>query len=373
MIRQTDDLTEIEDEQILEDNISSLLALQGEQYYGLKLLIRQTMQHPVLSREQEQDLFEVIRNGVDEDAKLEARNQLILHNQRFVFSIAKRYRGKGLDLEDLIQEGNMGLIVAVDKFDLTKGFRFSTYAIWWIRQAISRAVRDKGRNIRRPDYIYDKFHKLNKMRDQLTRFLGKEPSLDELAEASSMSKSQIEELITIMQVEACLDAPIDETDKRNTLADLIPDDTATPAEIVSKKLFDEQLESLITSSLNDREAEIIKRRFGFSNYDEQTFSAIGKEFVLSRERVRQIQEEVFGRIRARANALPDGTDDEERLIQALSKSKHPGNKLKNRVAIIRTQKRCVICASQLPPKARKYCCDECRRIADAKRRRVRSR
>lgn len=125
----------------------------SEEYHGFQILLRQTMRHPLLTRHQEQEYFDIIQNGASDESKLEARNQIIIHNQKLVLSIAKRYRGRSLPLEDLIQEGNLGLIVAIDKFDPTKGFKLSTYATWWIRQAIVRAIEDKADIVRKPSYL----------------------------------------------------------------------------------------------------------------------------------------------------------------------------------------------------------------------------
>jgi RNA polymerase sigma factor (sigma-70 family) len=189
----------ISDESIYEpdlegDYLTESIYIDEEDYNGLQILIRHTMQHPILSKEQEQELFRIITNGTSEDAKIEAQHQIILHNQKLVLSQAKQFRGRGLELSDLIQEGNLGLIVAIDKFDPERDFRFSTYAIWWIRQVIQRAIRDKGTIVRKPSSNYDLYRRLQKTREQLIKFTGKEPNFSELAEASSLSRRRVKEI-----------------------------------------------------------------------------------------------------------------------------------------------------------------------------------
>ena len=184
----------------------------------LNCLFKKTLQHPVLEKDKEQELFSIIKNGESYEAiaegvghashAIEARNQLMLHNQRLILSVARGYRGRGLPLEDLIQEGNIGLIIAIDRFDPSRNLRFSTYAIWWIRQVIQRAVRNKGTVVRRPSPTYDQYTRLQRTREQLIRFLGKEPSTDELAEASSISRGRLEKILTLMQVESYLDTEV---------------------------------------------------------------------------------------------------------------------------------------------------------------------
>jgi RNA polymerase primary sigma factor len=176
----------------LEDySLTESLAIDDNDYNGLQILIRQTMHHSILTKEQEQELFRIIKNGTSDDAKISAKHQIILHNQKLVLSQAKQFRGRGLELSDLIQEGNLGLIVAIDKFEPERDLRFSTYAIWWIRQVILRAIRDKGKIVRIPSSNYDLYKRLQNTREQMIKFTGTEPTLSELAEASGLSRRRV--------------------------------------------------------------------------------------------------------------------------------------------------------------------------------------
>ena len=314
-------------------------------FNGLQLLLRQTMKHPILSKEQEQELFKLIKNGVSKEARISARNQLILHNQKLVLSIARLYRGRGLELEDLMQEGNIGLIVAIDKFDPSRNLRFSTYAVWWIRQVIIRAIRNKGTIVRRPSHTYDQYYRLQRTRAQLIRFLGKEPSKEELAEASSMSRERVEKLLIIMQVENYLDSEVYDEDLGITRLDFLSAPNATPAEIISQKVFAEQLEALISSALDEREAFILKRHYGLFDNDTQTLEEIGKELGITRERVRQIEQGVLERIKTKTISAGG-------LIEGLSRL--PKNDKVKR-------ERCSVCGKRLPKIDFKYCSDRCRR------------
>lgn len=318
--------------------------LNYDEYNGFQLLLRQTMKHPILSKEQEKELFKLIKNGVSKETRIEARNQLILHNQKLVLSIARLYRGRGLELEDLIQEGNIGLIVAIDKFDPKRNLRFSTYAVWWIRQVIIRAIRDKGKIVRIPSSNYDLYKRLQKTREQLIRFTGEEPTFSELAEASGMSRRRVKEIIISMQVEEYLDEYVFGEGDEVTRLDLIADERrASPSEIVHKEIFSEQFSDLISKSFSEREAFIIKRRYGLFDDEMHTLSEIGKELSISRERVRQIQQGVLDRIKKR-------TTSEESLIEAIEK-----------LSKITPSKNCLVCGRKLRGKEHKYCSDRCRR------------
>ena len=328
------------------DPDSESLPIYENDYRGLQILMRQTMRHPILTKEQEQELFFTIKNSAEDDAKIEGRNQLILHNQRLVLSIARLYRGRGLELEDLIQEGNLGLIIAIDKFEPERNLRFSTYAVWWIRQVIVRATRNKGTTVRIPSSNYDLYKRLQRTREQLIKFTGKEPTFSELAEASSMSRRRLKEIIVSMQVEEYLDEYVFDEEDGVTRLDLIAaDKRANPAEIVSKKVFSEQFESLISSSLDEREAFIIKRHYGLFDDETHTLREIGKELGISRERVRQIEQNVLDRIKAKTTSSGSFQEAMQKLSQI------PPTKPTH----------CLVCGKKLRGNEYKYCSDRCRR------------
>lgn len=338
----------------LEHDFSDVLYRNGEEYHGFQLLLRQTMQHPILSKEQEQEYFSVIQNGADNASKLEARNQIIIHNQKLVLSIAMRYRGRGLELSDLIQEGNLGLIVAIDKFDPDKGFKFSTYAIWWVKQAIIRAIEEKAAVVRKPSYLYYQKSRIFRAREELFRFLGREPDMDELTEACGISRSKLENIFLKLQAETYLDADLEtDYDGVDTVGSFIADERiSTPAEIVSDRVFEKQLEELLKSHFDKKKFNIIKRRLGFDGGEPETLEKIGKRFHLSRERVRQIEKE----LKDIAGTNPQG-DSISTIIEKLAKSKK---------AYERKKKRCQVCGKALKSNQWQYCSDQCRETIIAK-------
>jgi len=332
-------------------DFSDGLYRNGEEYHGFQLLLRQTMQHPILSKKQEQEYFAVIQNGADDASKLEARNQIIIHNQKLVLSIAMRYRGRGLELEDLIQEGNLGLIAASQRFDPAKGFKFSTYAIWWIRQAILRAIEEKADIVRKPSYLFYQKSRILRAREELFRFLGREPDMDELTQACGISRSKLENIFLSLQAETYLDADLEtDYDGVDTVGSFIPDERiSTPAEIVSDRVFEEQLEELLSAHFSKKKFNIIKRRLGFDGGEPETLEKIGKRFHLSRERVRQIEKE----LKDIAGTNPQG----DSIIEKLSKSKK---------ALQRKKGRCQVCGKRLSRDKWQYCSDQCREKIIAK-------
>ena len=258
----------------------------------VKAYLNEIGQYPLLTREEEYELATLIKEG-----DLKAREKFINSNLRLVVSIARRYIGRGLDFLDLIQEGNLGLINAVNKFDSNKGFKFSTHATWWIRQAITRAIADKSRNIRIPVHLYEKLSKLDKLFSNLQKKLGRDPTYEEMAKELSITAEEVERLYLIKNDAGSINALIGE-DGETELENFIPaSDTTIEDEIIDSSLQSEVRKLLYECNLDDREIDIIMLRYGFNNRSPMTLEEVGKKYGITRERVRQIESRALRRLR----------------------------------------------------------------------------
>lgn len=274
------------------EDIDKLLADEGVAVDDpVRMYLKDIGKIPLLAPEREAYLAERIAEG-DEAAK----NELVEANLRLVVSIAKKYVGKGMYFLDLIQEGNLGLIKAVEKFDHTKGYKFSTYATWWIRQAITRAIADQARTIRIPVHMVETIHRVSRTSRQLLQEYGREPTIDEIAEKLGMSSEKVREIMKAAQDPVSLETPIGEEDDSH-LGDFIPDDSSpTPAEAVSYQLLREQLNKVL-HTLTPREEMVIKLRFGLEDGRTRTLEEVGREFNITRERIRQIEAKALRKLR----------------------------------------------------------------------------
>ena len=262
----------------------------------VRMYLKEIGKVPLLSAEEEQELAERIEAG-DEEAK----KCLSEANLRLVVSIAKRYVGRGMALLDLIQEGNLGLMKAVEKFDYRKGYKFSTYATWWIRQAITRAIADQARTIRIPVPMVETINKLRRTSRQLLQELGREATPEEIAERMKMPVERVQEIMKISQEPVSLETPIGEEDDSH-LGDFIQDDhVPVPAEAAAYSVLQEQLEEVL-ATLSDREAKVLRLRFGLDDGRARTLDEVGKEFNVTRERIRQIEAKALRKLRSRGRS-----------------------------------------------------------------------
>ena len=289
------DLAELEDEEELNDEELVGNYTDDISDDSVRMYLREIGKIPLLTLEEESELSKKAMAG---DRK--AKDRMAEANMRLVVSIAKRYSGRGLDLLDLIQEGNTGLLRAVDKFDPEKGFKFSTYATWWIRQAITRAIADQARTIRIPVHMVETINKLMRTQRRLTQELNRDPTNEELAKEMDMEVEKIEHIMKIKQDITSLDAGIGRDDndgEESTLGDFIEDeDTASPEESASSQLLKEQVREIL-GSLSDRERKILEMRFGLNGTKSHTLEEVGLEFAVTRERIRQIEAKALLKLR----------------------------------------------------------------------------
>lgn len=264
---------------------------------SVRLYLREIGKIPLLSSEEELALAQRVVAG-DKDAK----DQMAEANMRLVVSIAKRYVGRGLDLLDLIQEGNTGLLRAVEKFDPDKGFKFSTYATWWIRQAITRAIADQARTIRIPVHMVETINKLLRTQRRLTQELNREPINEEIAKEMEIDVDKVEHIMKIKQDISSLDASIRDDEEDSVLADFIEDeDTVSPEESATGQLLKEQVKDML-GALTEREQKILKLRFGLEDGKSHTLEEVGQEFSVTRERIRQIEAKALAKLRKHRDA-----------------------------------------------------------------------
>ena len=260
---------------------------------------------PLLSNEEEKELAIAVENG-----DLEAKQRLAEANLRLVVSIAKRYVGRGMQFLDLIQEGNMGLMKAVDKFDYSKGFKFSTYATWWIRQAITRAIADQARTIRIPVHMVETINKLVREQRNLLHELGQDPTPEQIAERMDMTPDKVREILKIAQEPVSLETPIGEEDDSH-LGDFIEDEVIeNPVDYTTRVVLREQLDEVL-DTLTDREENVLRLRFGLDDGKMRTLEDVGKVFNVTRERIRQIEAKALRKLRhpSRSKQLKDFIED----------------------------------------------------------------
>ena len=261
----------------------------------VRLYLKEIGKYPLLTTEEEIALAKQIAEGTPEE-QAAAKKKLSEANLRLVVSIAKRYVGRGMQFLDLIQEGNLGLIKAAEKFDYTKGYKFSTYATWWVRQAIPRAIADQARTIRIPVHMVETINKLIRVNRQLAQELGRDPTPAEIAKEMGISESKVREIIKIAQEPVSLETPIGEEEDSH-LGDFIEDENApAPAEVASNAMMREQLQEVL-HTLTPREEKVIRLRFGLEDGQAHTLEEVGKEFNVTRERIRQIEAKALRKIR----------------------------------------------------------------------------
>ena len=263
---------------------------------SVSIYLREIGRYPLLSAAEEKSLGSQLKNGCHDEAQ-KARRHLIEANLRLVVSIAKKYVGYGLSLMDLIQEGNLGLMRAVNKFDHRKGYKFSTYATWWIRQAITRAIADQARAIRIPAHLLEKINQLHRVSYHLAQEYRREPTTEELADEMGISTGKLRLMIKADKWPISLETPVGDNKETRLLSDFIEDKSVTPtADLVAEEMLKDEVADIL-KHLSPKEKRVIELRFGLGNTNNHTLDEVGQEFGLTRERVRQIEKEALAKLR----------------------------------------------------------------------------
>ena len=303
--KDADALEDLEEEEEVDVSEAALEVPEGISTDDpVRMYLKEIGKIPLLTADEEIELAKRMEKGDPE-----AKRRLAESNLRLVVSIAKRYTGRGMQFLDLIQEGNLGLIKAVEKFDYKKGYKFSTYATWWIRQAITRAIADQARTIRIPVHMVETINKVKKVSSQLLHEYGHDPSAEEIAERLDMPVDKVREIMRVAQEPVSLETPIGEEEDSH-LGDFIPDDDApVPAEAASQTLLKEQLADVL-KTLTPREEKVLRLRFGLEDGRPRTLEEVGKEFNVTRERIRQIEAKALRKLRhpSRSKKLRDFLD-----------------------------------------------------------------
>jgi RNA polymerase primary sigma factor len=284
----------VKDIEIREEDLSTVEGIPIDD--SVRMWLREIGKTPLLTTEEEVELARRIEDKSNAELAEEAKMILTEANLRLVVSIATKYSGRGMSFPDLIQEGNIGLIRAVEKFDYRKGYKFSTYATWWIRQAITRAIADQGRTIRIPVHMVETINRLIKTSGHLLQELGREPTLDEIAREMEIPVERVSEIIRIAPEPLSLETPIGEEEDSH-LSDFVPDDEAiSPAEAASNLILREQIEDVL-AKLTQRERDVLKMRFGLEDGYPRTLEEVGRHFKVTRERIRQIEAKALKKLR----------------------------------------------------------------------------
>lgn len=281
------------DEKSIEEIGLASLPVDGQHATdAVKVYLRDIGSVPLLTAQQEVELAKRVEAG-----DLDATREFVLANLRLVVSIAKRYIGRGMPLLDLIQEGNIGLMRAVQKYNWQRGYRFSTYATWWIRQAITRAIADKSREIRLPAHITEQSNKVTRARQELSQELNRDPTPEEVAARVEMDPERVQELLSYLTRPVSLDAPIG-TDAESTLGELVPGEESGPEETASGEILKEELDRVLTQALTDREKLVLQLRFGLGNGHIYPLEKVGERLGVTRERVRQLEKQALNKLRS---------------------------------------------------------------------------